>query len=130
MIYTFLQILIVFSVWRNYVIICSLQNGIMLVNTNTIKRKLLTSSWYTNNNIHFKKYIETSNAHLCQKEIYTLIRREFKKIWYCSEHTIDWWFKKINTFFKGKIQYNVEITISIDLINVIHRRIPQRVIYL
>lgn len=45
-------------------------------------------------------------------EWYPMIRKEFKKRWYCCEHGIDWWFQPRREIRNGLVHYGAHVTIT------------------
>lgn len=60
---------------------------------------------------------------------YPLIKKELKSAWYCCEHGVDWWFSPKRGISKrsGKVYCGVDVTITAEMMQVLHRRKPQRV---
>ena len=48
-------------------------------------------------------------------EWYPMIKQEFKRVWFCCEHGVDWWFRPKRGMRNGLVHYGVEITITAEL---------------
>ena len=44
-----------------------------------------------------------------------MIEGEFKRVWFCSEHGVDWWFQPKRGVRNGLVHYGAEITITAEL---------------
>ena len=60
-------------------------------------------------------------------EWYSMIRQEFKRVWFCCEHGVDWWFRPKRGMRNGLVHYGVEITITAELAEQLGVRVPVRV---
>tara|TARA_B110000261_G_scaffold85243_1_gene97696 strand:+ start:1782 stop:2210 length:429 start_codon:yes stop_codon:yes gene_type:complete len=60
---------------------------------------------------------------------YPLIKKELKSVWYCCEHGVDWWFSPKRGISRrtGMVYCGVDITITSETMQMLHRRKPQRV---
>lgn len=104
----------------------------MLTDLRSVTRCLLESKWDVHND-KYKKFIGDMGTIAVvpgrPHEWYPLIKKEIKRVWYCSEHGIDWWFKPIRGISKrtGLVYNGVEITITKELFDILNRHYPQRV---
>jgi len=57
-------------------------------------------------------------------EWYPMIKQEFKRVWFCCEHGVDWWFRPKRGVRNGLVHYGAEITITAELAEQLGVRVP------
>jgi hypothetical protein len=50
-------------------------------------------------------------------EWYPMIEQEFKRVWFCCEHGVDWWFLPQREMRNGLVHYGAEVSITTELAN-------------
>ena len=104
----------------------------MLTDLRSVARCLLQSKWEVHND-KYKKFIGDMGTISVvpgrPQEWYPLIKKEMKRVWFCSEHGVDWWFKPTRGISKrtGMVYHGVEVTVTREMFNCLDAHAPQRV---